>query len=77
MGHGQAGTFPVLLIDGTVAGVWHQRRSGRRIAITVEPLRPLTAAGRRELGGQAERVAAVLEGRAELTIGAVSVGAHA
>ncbi|HEY3978431.1 MAG TPA: winged helix DNA-binding domain-containing protein [Streptosporangiaceae bacterium] len=77
LGRGQAGTFPVLLIDGTVAGVWHQRRSARRIAITVEPLRALTGARRRELGEQAERVAAVLEGRAELTIGAVSVGAHA
>lgn len=30
---GQAGTFPVLLVDGEVAGVWHQRRSGRRVAV--------------------------------------------
>jgi len=29
---GQAGAFPVLLISGTVAGVWHQRRSGRTLA---------------------------------------------
>ena len=27
---GQAGNYQVLLIDGVVAGVWHQRRSGRR-----------------------------------------------
>jgi hypothetical protein len=27
---GQAGNVPVLLVDGVVAGVWHQRRSGRR-----------------------------------------------
>ncbi|HEX5293797.1 MAG TPA: hypothetical protein VFX25_33400 [Streptosporangiaceae bacterium] len=39
--------------------------------------RTLTAARHRELGEQAERVAAVLEGRAELTVGTVSVGAHA
>ena len=77
MSHGQAGTFPVLLINGTVGGVWHQRRSGRRIVITVEPLRPLTAAQRRELGDQADRVGAILEGRPELTIGPVAVGAHA
>ena len=77
MSHGQAGTFPVLLIDGTVGGVWHQRRSGRRIVITVEPLRPLTAAQRRELGDQADRIGAILEGRPELTIGPVAVGAHA
>jgi hypothetical protein len=34
----QAGNFPVLLIDGVVAGVWHQRRAGHRIHITVESL---------------------------------------
>ncbi|MFG3346558.1 winged helix DNA-binding domain-containing protein [Streptomyces sp. NPDC048018] len=74
---GQAGNFPVLLVDGTVEGVWHQRRSGKRIAVTVEPLRPLSAARLRALGAQADRVAAVLEGRAELTVGPVAVGPHA
>ena len=74
---GQAGNFPVLLVDGTVAGVWHQRRAGRRIHLTVEPIVALTAPQRRELGTEAERVAAALEGEPELTIGPVSVGAHA
>jgi hypothetical protein len=27
---GQAGNYPVLLVDGMVGGVWHQRRSGRK-----------------------------------------------
>ncbi|MFE4453308.1 winged helix DNA-binding domain-containing protein [Streptomyces sp. NPDC056796] len=74
---GQAGNFPVLLVDGTVAGVWHQRRSGRRIAVTVEPLAPLGAARTRELEEQVERLGAVLEGAPELTVGKVTVGAHA
>ncbi|MFI8880192.1 winged helix DNA-binding domain-containing protein [Streptomyces sp. NPDC055243] len=74
---GQAGNFPVLLIDGVVAGVWHQRRSGRRVTVTVEPLGRLTAGQRRELEGQVERVGEVLEGQAELVVGPVSVGAHA
>ncbi|MER5361885.1 winged helix DNA-binding domain-containing protein [Streptomyces sp. NPDC002785] len=74
---GQAGNFPVLLIDGTVAGVWHQRRSGRRIAVTVEPLSPLTARQLRGLEEQVERVGEVLEGKPELTVGKVTVGAHA
>ncbi|WP_406429449.1 winged helix DNA-binding domain-containing protein [Streptomyces sp. NBC_01589] len=74
---GQAGNHPVLLIDGTVAGVWHQRRSGRRIVVTVEPLSPLTAGQLRELEEQVERVAVVLEGKPELTVGKVSVGPHA
>jgi hypothetical protein len=75
---GQAGNYPVVLVDGTVAGVWHQRRSGRRIAVTVEPIgKTLGAARRRELEEQVERVGEVLEGRAELTVGKVTVGAHA
>ncbi|MET9432641.1 winged helix DNA-binding domain-containing protein [Streptomyces sp. NPDC006551] len=74
---GQAGNYPVLLVDGTVAGVWHQRRSGKRIAVTVEPLCPLNAARTRELESQAARVAAVLEGTVDLTVGTVTVGPHA
>lgn len=74
---GQAGNFPVLLVDGTVAGVWHQRRSGRRIAVTVEPLKPLSATRLRALEEQVERVAAIMEGTAEPTVGPVTVGPHA
>ncbi|MFL6129569.1 MAG: winged helix DNA-binding domain-containing protein [Mycobacteriales bacterium] len=73
----QAGNFPVLLIDGVVAGVWHQRRAGRRLAVTVEPLTRLSAGRRRELDAQVDRVGAILGGIAELTIGEVTVGAHA
>lgn len=74
---GQAGNFPVLLVDGEVAGVWHQRRSGRRIAVTVEPLGPLDAARLRALEEQVERLGEVLEGTPELTVGEVTVGGHA
>ncbi|MFD6189698.1 winged helix DNA-binding domain-containing protein [Streptomyces sp. NPDC060275] len=74
---GQAGNFPVLLVDGVAAGVWHQRRRGRRTTITVEPLARLTARQERELAERAERVGAVLEAAAELVIGEVTVGAHA
>lgn len=73
---GQAGNYPVLLVDGVVSGVWHQRRSGRRLTVTVEPSTPTTAQ-RAELDVQVERLEAVLEGAAELTIGKVSVGPHA
>jgi hypothetical protein len=74
---GQAGNFPVLLIDGMVAGVWHQRRSGRILHITVEPLDPLTAAPRRALDDQVARIGEFLEGKPQLTIGAVTTGGHA
>ncbi|SCF08629.1 Winged helix DNA-binding domain-containing protein [Micromonospora coriariae] len=77
LARGQAGNYPVLLVDGTVAGVWHQRRSGRRIHVTVEPLRTLGASRLRALEEQVERVGQVLEGTASLTIGPVQVGPHA
>jgi Winged helix DNA-binding domain len=71
------GNFQVLLVDGVVAGLWHQRRSGRRIDITVEPLVQLTAAQRDELDHQGERVGEILEATPRLTIGLVTVGGHA
>lgn len=74
---GQAGNFPLLLVDGVVAGVWHQRRRGRRTTVTVEPLWRLTAREGRELGERVERVGEVLEAQAELVVGEVTVGPHA
>ena len=77
LARGQAGNFPVLLVDGTVVGVWHHRRAGRKVAVTVEPLGRLTASRRRELEQQVARVGEILEATAELTVGPVSVGPHA
>lgn len=74
---GQAGNYPVLLIDGIVAGVWHQRRSGRWLDITVEPLEQLTTAERHDLDEQVERMRTFLSAQPRLTIGPVSAGAHA
>jgi hypothetical protein len=67
----------VLLVDGVVGGVWHQRRSGRKLVITVEPLRELTASQRRQLDDEAGLVGAVMEATATLTVGTMRVGAHA
>jgi hypothetical protein len=73
---GQAGNVPVLLVDGVVAGVWQQRRSGRKLVLTVEPFNRLTAEQHRELDGQVERIGEIMEGTPELTIGPVTAGAH-
>ncbi|PSL57580.1 winged helix DNA-binding protein [Saccharothrix carnea] len=74
---GQAGNFPVVLVDGVVAGVWHQKRSGRRIVVTVELFGGLSRAGAAELDREVARVGEFLEGRSELVLGPVSVGGHA
>ncbi|MCO8270296.1 winged helix DNA-binding domain-containing protein [Actinoplanes sp. TRM 88003] len=77
LARGQAGNYPVLLIDGRAAGVWHQRLSGRRVQVTVEPLDPLPAARLRALEAEVERLGQILGATPTLTIGAVTVGAHA
>ncbi len=77
LARGQAGNFPVLLVDGIVAGLWHHRRSGTRLGITVEPFAELTATQHDELHAQAERVGEILEATPALTIGPVTIGAHA
>jgi len=74
---GQAGNFAVVLLDGVVGGVWHQRRAGKKLALTVEIFGRLSARQRRELDEQAARVGEVLEGTAALTLGPMTVGAHA
>ena len=74
---GQAGNYPVVLVDGVVGGVWHQRRSGRRLVITVEPIAPLTTLQRRRLDDEVACVGAVMEAEPTLVVGRVTVGAHA
>ncbi len=74
---GQAGNVPVLLVGGVVAGIWHQRRTGRTLEMTVEPFTPLSPAQRRELDDQVERIGQFLDGTPRLTFGAVTVGPHA
>src|SRR4051794_36243385 len=75
---GQAGNYPVVLVDGVVAGVWHQRRAGRRGGGAGELLGGLPPARRPELEGAATRIGEVLEaGSTELVLGPVDVGPHA
>ena len=77
MARGQPGNFPILLIDGVVAGVWHQRRSGRNLHITVEALNELSMSRKRDLDVQVARIGEFLDAKPKLTIGKVSAGAHA
>ena len=74
---GQAGNYQVMLVNGVVGGVWHQQRYGRKLAITVEPLRGLTTPQRRQLDDKAGLVGMVMEATPTLTVGTVTVGPHA
>lgn len=74
---GQAGNYPVLLVDGVVAGVWHQKLSGRRVTVTVEPLGTLNRTRLRQLEQRVARLAEIHGATAELVVGEVTVGPHA
>lgn len=74
---GQAGNYPVLVVDGEVAGVWHQRKAARKARISVEPLDPLTPEQQGALEEAADRVARLQGLVAELAVGEVTVGPHA
>lgn len=73
---GQAGTVAVVLLDGVVAGVWHQKRSGKKVTLTVEPLVKVTATLRRGIEASAERIGHIVEAAPALTIGSVTARAH-
>lgn len=77
LARGQAGNYPLLLVDGIVGGVWHQRKSGRKLQVTVEPLRKLTKPQLRALDDEVARLGEIVDAKPELTVGEVTVGAHA
>ena len=74
---GQAGNYPLLLVDGIVAGVWHQKKAGRTLHVTVEALAPLNRRRRALLEAEVDRLAAILVCTPSLTLGDVAVGPHA
>jgi hypothetical protein len=74
---GQAGPVPVLLVDGVVAGVWQQRKDPKKLGITVEPFLDLQPSQLDELEAQAARLGEISGLPIELTIGEVTLGAHA
>jgi hypothetical protein len=73
---GSIGHVPVVVIDGVVAGVWQQRRSGRRIEIRVEAFQPLSAQQHHELEIAAARVGEIVEAECTLDLGAVDARPH-
>ncbi|MEU1280320.1 winged helix DNA-binding domain-containing protein [Streptomyces sp. NPDC005805] len=76
LSNGQAGTVQVLTVGGVVAGVWHQKRSGRKVALTVEAFGTLTKAQLAQVEAQAARVGEILEAVPALTLGPVEGGKH-
>jgi hypothetical protein len=74
--HGGMGNRPVVLVDGVVAGLWQQRRAGRKLEIRVELFESPSTAQRRSLEAAAERIATIREVEAALTLGEVESRPH-
>jgi hypothetical protein len=58
---------PVVLTDGVVAGVWGHERTGGRLQVTVEPFRGLSAAHKRQIGEEADRLGSFLGAPAQVS----------
>jgi hypothetical protein len=56
---GPAGT-PFLVVDGLCAGIWRRRKTSKRIELAVQPARRLSAAERRAIEAEAERIGSFL-----------------
>ena len=66
----QAGwVSPVVLVDGIVAGVWSHEQSAGRVNVTVEPFGKLSAAQRKEIAAEAERLGSFLGAPAQVSYG--------
>jgi hypothetical protein len=66
----QAWFSPVVLVDGRAAGIWERERRGRRLEVRVEPFSRLSAATRRGIAEEVERLGDFLDAPAELEVAA-------
>lgn len=73
---GSIGNVPVMLIEGVVAGIWRQQRTGQRLDVCVETFRPLSAGQRQKLAATVARVGEIVEAEGALTLGAVDARPH-
>jgi Winged helix DNA-binding domain len=59
---------PVVLLDGSVAGVWSHRRQGQKLQVSIEPLQKLTRTVRAAVTREAEALAGFFESTLDLAI---------
>jgi Winged helix DNA-binding domain len=56
-----------VLVNGRMEGVWKHERKGGRLLVTIEPFGKLPKWARAEIEAEAERLAAFLGGKLELS----------
>jgi hypothetical protein len=57
----QGWVSPVILVNGEIAGIWRHTRTGRRLAVELEPFRPLPPWAGRQLATEVRRLATFLD----------------
>jgi hypothetical protein len=73
---GTAAPFPVVLIDGVVAGLWDRQRHGRTLDVAVGAFSPLDAAQRQQVEQQVQRIGEILELKACASFAEVKAKGH-
>ncbi len=66
----QAWFSPVVLVDGRAAGIWERERKGGRLEVRIEPFARLSAATRRAVAEESDRLGEFLDAPAELSVAA-------
>jgi hypothetical protein len=66
----QAWFSPVLLVDGRAAGIWKHERRRQALEVRVEPFGKITAATKRAITDEVERLAEFLDARPALELAA-------
>ncbi len=64
----QGWVFPVLLVNGRMAGIWKHEQKGRTLSVEIEPFAKLPRWTRDPIAAEAERLAAFLGGDLKLAI---------
>jgi hypothetical protein len=68
--------LPVLLVDGTIAGVWERQAKGKQVEVRVQPFGMLDKRQASLLEEEARRIGAVLDAEAALVMGPVVMRPH-
>jgi hypothetical protein len=76
LAHGQAGTHPVILVDGVVGGIWHAKRTSRRFDLVAQLFVPRSRIQRAEVEAEASRMAEFLGLESTLAFAPVTTRAH-
>ncbi|HEV3312258.1 MAG TPA: winged helix DNA-binding domain-containing protein [Chloroflexota bacterium] len=74
--HHDVKSIPTLLVNGTVAGIWERKRSGARMALTIEPFGRLTTPQLDLLDQAANRVGEVFGSEVTWKFGRVDIRPH-